>query len=629
VRAAAQSGKASSRVDELGAAWDRLVSARDEASAASFHADLNAFRTAARERSLGDVERVCTKLEDIAYLAHRRQYDVPTEVLLTASMAIEFLAHLESTTDPAAAARIDVAGFLSQLDCLLGDARGAEPAEEVARTSVRPRAPSQRPPTLDEGDDYLGRSTRERLALIATELYLESRRAAGPMALRLRDTWRALDAEVAALGQVNLKTWMSPHLPHVGTLAQERGKVARVVADIEDTIVAPEVATLLETCALPLLANAVIHGIETPYARTRAGKTPDGLVRVDVRVSGENAVLLVEDDGAGVDIEAITRAAIELAIVPPGTVPDEQQAQSLMFHRGVTTVGRPTSAGLGLDVVRAAVRAANGSIQTRTFHGRGTSVRIVIPHVPQTTEVRTFRGANEELLFAVDTRWTIADVDASGRTLKTIDPRATLALPGERNDVQLRSMRFTRGDTSYVVEVRSAPQRTIVRRTCPTAPEIGAEVVRVGEAEAILVRLDVLARTKTALTAPPPALEDMEIVVRTVAPPASEPLAQKVLVVDDRTAWVTTTRTALAHRGFEVEVREAIVDIFESLDRWAPDLVLMGSADSESGKRLRERFENERPLLPVLVLTEGQRKDLASDVLAEEIRRRCGTHDPV
>jgi two-component system chemotaxis sensor kinase CheA len=133
---------------------------------------------------------------------------------------------------------------------------------------------------------------------------------------------------------------------------------------------------------LHLLRNAVDHGIESAEERRAAGKAERGRVRVEASAEGSRVVLLVSDDGRGVDAEMVERAAAARGLVAPGARLREEQALRLIFRPGFSTAAHASlvsGRGVGHEVVERAVEEAGGEVRMRTERGRGTSFELRLP----------------------------------------------------------------------------------------------------------------------------------------------------------------------------------------------------------------------------------------------------------
>jgi two-component system chemotaxis sensor kinase CheA len=165
--------------------------------------------------------------------------------------------------------------------------------------------------------------------------------------------------------------------------ARATGKQAAFVAKGGDVRLDAQVLGVVQSALVQAVRNAVAHGIETETERMAAGKSPSGRVSLDVVRRGSRVVFTCNDDGRGVDIDAVRRAAIAKGLLASTT----QQAGAddvvrLLLGGGLTTSGAVTEVsgrGVGLDVVRAAVARLGGEAAMRTEAGRGASLEIVVP----------------------------------------------------------------------------------------------------------------------------------------------------------------------------------------------------------------------------------------------------------
>ena len=133
-----------------------------------------------------------------------------------------------------------------------------------------------------------------------------------------------------------------------------------------------------------LLRNSADHGLESNEERVRLGKDEVGSIFLDAFQDGNNVVIEVRDDGAGINIEKVRNKALE-----KGTI-TEKQAESmtdkdfidLLFQPSFSTADKITDVsgrGVGLDVVRTKIEALGGSISAKTVAGEGSTFSIQLP----------------------------------------------------------------------------------------------------------------------------------------------------------------------------------------------------------------------------------------------------------
>jgi two-component system chemotaxis sensor kinase CheA len=135
--------------------------------------------------------------------------------------------------------------------------------------------------------------------------------------------------------------------------------------------------------ALPhVVRNAVAHGIEPPDVRVRSGKPRQGTVRLQVARLGCQVMISCTDDGRGIDLPAITAAAVARGLAPAGRQLDEAAAIAVLLRGGLSTsatVSGISGRGVGLDVVRATVERLGGRLALRTGSGQGATVELLVP----------------------------------------------------------------------------------------------------------------------------------------------------------------------------------------------------------------------------------------------------------
>lgn len=193
---------------------------------------------------------------------------------------------------------------------------------------------------------------------------------------------RELQESVMAIRAQPVKSAFA-RLPRlVRETAQALGKRARLTLIGEETEVDKSVVEGLSDPLMHLIRNAIDHGIETPEERRAAGKPEDGTITVLAEHRSGRIVIQVSDDGAGINLAAIKRKAIEQGLLPKGADPSEDELYDLMFHPGFSTVeliSNISGRGVGMDVVRANVNALGGRILVRSYKGRGTAFALTLP----------------------------------------------------------------------------------------------------------------------------------------------------------------------------------------------------------------------------------------------------------
>lgn len=144
-----------------------------------------------------------------------------------------------------------------------------------------------------------------------------------------------------------------------------------------------------------LLRNAIAHGIETPEQRKRAGKAEAGQVSIQLRREGNEIVIVVGDDGRGLDLPRIREQAQKMGLLQPDEMSNDEKVMSMIFMQGLSTTDAVTGIagrGIGLDVVKNEISLLGGCISVQSTQNRGTTFTIHLPltlSMAQTFMVRT------------------------------------------------------------------------------------------------------------------------------------------------------------------------------------------------------------------------------------------------
>ncbi|MGO2504599.1 MAG: ATP-binding protein [Psychrobacter alimentarius] len=150
-------------------------------------------------------------------------------------------------------------------------------------------------------------------------------------------------------------------------------------ADIPDHLVKP-----IKEISIQLLRNAVVHGIEAPSVRHSTGKDAVGTIDVEVKDSGSDVLLMVQDDGQGIDYDGIrTKLSKEGRF---STEEANQLSQNdllkQLFSSGFSTkehADEDGGRGVGLDIIKAKVKEYNGKLNVNSELGQMTRFVITLP----------------------------------------------------------------------------------------------------------------------------------------------------------------------------------------------------------------------------------------------------------
>ncbi len=168
----------------------------------------------------------------------------------------------------------------------------------------------------------------------------------------------------------------------VRDLARELGKEVALVTEGAETELDKTVIERLGDPLMHLIRNSIDHGIESPEARTRAGKPAAGTVVLSAAHSGAHVLIQIRDDGSGFDLETIRVKGVERGLIREGENLSEKELLSLIFMPGFSTAKTVTSVsgrGVGLDVVKRSIDSLGGTVMIRNNEGAGTTIVLKLP----------------------------------------------------------------------------------------------------------------------------------------------------------------------------------------------------------------------------------------------------------
>jgi chemosensory pili system protein ChpA (sensor histidine kinase/response regulator) len=131
-----------------------------------------------------------------------------------------------------------------------------------------------------------------------------------------------------------------------------------------------------------MVRNALDHGIESAEERRAAGKPTVGQISVDARTSGSDSLIILSDDGRGIDPAALRESAIRKGLDVDADALSDEEALRLIFHRGFSTarsVSQISGRGVGMDIVLSELQQMGGDVEIASEVGKGTTFRIRIP----------------------------------------------------------------------------------------------------------------------------------------------------------------------------------------------------------------------------------------------------------
>ncbi len=202
-----------------------------------------------------------------------------------------------------------------------------------------------------------------------------------------------------------MRTRMVPFQRHVQRLTRLVRQAANDTGRRAELAVQGAAAELdrqmLERMVAPLehmLRNSVVHGIEAPDRRSQLGKPDVGRISISLERDGAEIVIVVADDGAGINVKLIREKAIALGLIDAHAKLTDEEAVQLILEPGFSTAGHVTQAagrGVGMDVVATEVKKLGGGLFIDSTYGKGSRFTIRLPFTLAISQALIVRVAEE------------------------------------------------------------------------------------------------------------------------------------------------------------------------------------------------------------------------------------------
>ncbi len=168
----------------------------------------------------------------------------------------------------------------------------------------------------------------------------------------------------------------------VRDLSRELGRSVELIIEGEDTELDKTVVDDLLDPIMHCVRNSVDHGIEDPAVRKAAGKNETGRLWLKAANEGNQIVIDIIDDGAGINVEKVKEKAVKKGLISPNKKLNNQEAYDLIFMPGFSTsdkISNVSGRGVGLDVVKTMVEKLKGTISVTSEKGKGSRFSIRLP----------------------------------------------------------------------------------------------------------------------------------------------------------------------------------------------------------------------------------------------------------
>ena len=327
--------------------------------------------------------------------AGNRQPDKPfiDAILAVIDRIEEMVSALEAGEDLPSGSDDDV---LAALDGSAGSVEQPETAQSETPSAPEPEAAKPTETTQVARSIRLPVTLLDRVmaeisdvVLVRNELSRHIRKADLDPALvstfdRLTGIINDLREDVSQMRMHRLDHLYAPLPRLVRDLSHDLGKKVALEVDGGQVELDREIIELIRDPIVHILRNAIDHGIEAPDVRVANQKPETGTISINTRQTGNHVAIIIDDDGAGINVDRLVKRAKDAGIVTAEElqVMSEAHKLELIFEPGISTAAEVTSIsgrGVGMDVARANIERLGGTIAIRSEEGEGTRLIISLP----------------------------------------------------------------------------------------------------------------------------------------------------------------------------------------------------------------------------------------------------------
>ncbi|WP_415944788.1 chemotaxis protein CheW [Selenomonas montiformis] len=257
----------------------------------------------------------------------------------------------------------------------------------------------------------------------------------------LTETLEQMDRVTTDLQNIVMKVRMVPvsavfnRFPRmVRDVSKELNKEINLTIEGEETELDRTVIDEIGDPIMHLLRNSLDHGVEHPDEREAKGKPRTGEVGLIARHEGNNVVIMVTDDGAGINADVIRRKAVEKGMISQEDAEkmDDADAVRLIFLPGFSTADKITDIsgrGVGMDVVRSKIEALSGHVDVETKIDEGSVFKIKLPLTLAIIQAMLVKVQEE--MYAIPLGSIDSTINIQPTDIKTVRNKEVIVLRGE------------------------------------------------------------------------------------------------------------------------------------------------------------------------------------------------------
>ncbi len=395
---------------------------------------------------------------------------------------------------------------------------------------------------------------------------------------------RNLQHELMHIRMVPLDTLAERLYRVVRQTAKETGRKAQLELDGGRTELDRAVLDKIAAPMEHLVRNAVAHGIEMPDERNEKGKAEYGELRLSARQEGNEIVIALADDGAGIDLVAVRQQAEARGWLQRGEVVEQEQLEQMLFRSGFSTAKHVTEIagrGVGLDVVKNEIASIGGRVKLDTETGKGARFTIRLPLTLALTQVVLARAGG--LTWALPASLVKLVRELKVEQINALHEAGRMEIEGEvfplrtLADLVGRKAVPEEGRLRSVLLLRAGEQRLAIRVDAlegnyeAVVKNIGPQLARI----AGISGATVLGDGRVALILNPFQLAERAHVHEVEHQLEVIDLAPLIMVVDDSLTVRKITSRFLQREGYRVTTARDGVEALELLQEELPSAMLL------------------------------------------------------
>ena len=218
----------------------------------------------------------------------------------------------------------------------------------------------------------------------------------------------------------------------VRDLAKARGKEIRLEIFGADTDLDKTIVDEVGEPLMHLVRNCIDHGIEAPAVREARGKPRHGTIKLNAYHEGNQVILEISDDGAGIDLQRVREKAILNGVIDENDRLSDREIIELIFTPGFSTADQVTDVsgrGVGMDVVKKNILRLKGVFDVDSVQGEGTTFTMKMPLTLAIIQALMVRVADELYSIPLDAVIESQRIDTSD--LRTVHGGEVITLRGQ------------------------------------------------------------------------------------------------------------------------------------------------------------------------------------------------------